>query len=380
MATAIPQRGQQILSTVESDGRLLVELVETPVVPPGPDEVLIRVEATPINPSDMMILFPADPAGASFRDSGPYPAVTAQVPDRIIAARAGAAMPVGLEGAGTVIAAGDNGQHLLGRQVAALTLRSGMFSQYRNVPVSDCAPLPEGVTAAEGATMFCNPLTALAIVETLHQEGYDALVHTAGASNLGRMLAKICAEDGIPLVAVVRRDEHVELLRQLGATHVCNSAGPDFPGCLIEAIAETGAYVAFDAIGGAEMPHQLLSAMETAACLSTEGASAYGSPQNKQVYVYGHLGGTELRLDSSRYGMIWDVAGWAMPPILAKAGEQRTGELMQRILTNIKTTFASSFSREISLAQALEKDIMLAYLRQASGEKYLIRPHGSGTR
>jgi NADPH:quinone reductase-like Zn-dependent oxidoreductase len=283
-------------------------------------------------------------------------------------------MVIGLEGAGRVVAAGKNAGELLGRTVAVMSLASGLYSQYRTVSAAECVPLPEGITAQEGAAVFVNPLTALAMVESMRQEGHTALVHTAAASNLGQMLVKICQEDQVPLVNVVRRQAQVDLLRGLGAKHVCNSSSPNFREELFQALDETGATLAFDAIGGGTTISTLISAIEAVAASRMPGYSPYGSFQHKQVYVYGHLDTSPTVLTHFGYGMIWGVGGWAMPMVLDRAGPERAAALRQRVLTGLKTTFVSRYTREISLAEALQRDVMIAYNRQATGEKYLIRP------
>lgn len=378
MSNPLPNGGLQIRSTVTRDGVLELELADVPVTSPGEGEVLVRIEAAPINPSDMIaMLAGADPAQARFGGTPERPRVSIPLSAeaaRAAAGRIGLAMPVGLGGAGTVIAAGKGAENLSGRRVSLLTLRMGLFGQYQTVSATECAVLPEEVEAHEGADLFCNPLTALAMVETLRQTGQKALIHTAAASNLGQMLVRICAEDDVPLVNVVRRQEHVELLRAIGAEHVCNSSDPDFHRQLGEAVAETGATIAFDAIGGGAMAAQLLEAMETAAAARMPQYSPYGSSEHKTVYLYGHLDPGPTLLTRHSFGMIWGVEGWAMPPILARAGPQRAQALTQRALAGLKTTFASHYGHEISLAQALQRDAMLGYTRQATGQKCLVRP------
>ena len=378
MATNLPNSGLQIQSTLESDGTLRLGLVDAPVSQPGDGEVLISVEAAPINPSDMMtLLASADPGQARFEEADGRPAVTARVSSEAAARRSGRfgqPLAVGLEGAGTVVAAGSGAEHLLGKKVAALSLACGSFGQYMTVGVTECAPLSDDVSAREGAGVFCNPMTALAMVEEARLEGHQAIVHTAAASNLGQMLVRICKEDGIPLVNIVRREEQADLLKGVGAEYVCNSSAPTFREDLRKAIAETGARIAFDAIGGGTMVSELHRAMEAAAVSRMDVYNPYGSPELKQVYVYGQLDTSPTPIEVGRYGMLWDIKHWYQGATLARLAPERVGELLQRILSGIKTTFASHFSHEISLAQALGRDSMLAYCRQATGEKYLINP------
>lgn len=378
MTGSLPNGGLQIRSTVGADGRLDIELAEVPVGQPAADQVVVRVEAAPINPSDIMpLLAGGNPDDGTFDEVDGRPRVGLQLPPEQAAASAGRIghpLPVGLEGAGTVVAAGANGQALIGKRVAFLSMTMGSLAQYCTVAVNDCMPLPDDVTPQQGADLFCNPLTVLAMIETLHQTGQKAMIHTAAASNLGQMLVRVCQEDGVPLVNIVRRAEHVELLRSLGAEHVCNSGDPGFADHLAKAVAETGARVAFDAIGGGTIASQLLAAMEAAAAGRMEAFSPYGSQEMKRVYVYGLLDRSPTVLPRDRYGMLWSVEGWMMPPILEHAGPERTMELTQRIADNLTTTFASHYGHEISLDEALQRDAMLGYCRKATGEKYLVVP------
>jgi len=373
-----PNHGLQLTSTLAADGTLRLALAEAPVDAPAADEVLVRLEAVPINPSDLMpLLAGADPAAARFGGSAAKPEVAiALSPEaaQAYAGRVGAALQPGLAGAGTVIAAGGDAQHLLGRRVTLLSLRRGTFGQYVTVSTSECAALPDDVSAREGADAFCNPMTALAIAETVRLDGHTALVHTAAASNLGQMLVRICAEDGLPLVNVVRREEQAALLRDLGAEHVCNSSDPDFAAQLRTAITATGATVAFDAIGGGTSPGLLLKAMEDVAAAAMGFYSPYGSLTLKQVNIYGHLDRAPTVLENARYGMLWDVCNWAMPRTLARLAPERIAAMHARVLAGLKTTFASHFTREISLPQVLEPETMQAYTKLATGEKFVINP------
>ena len=354
----------------------MLELAEVPLSAPQGEEVLVRVEAAPINPSDLMVLLASvDPAQGRFGGSRARPRVTIPVPEShmtALAGRVGLPLGVGLEGAGTVIAAGEQANAMLGKKVAVLSLNAGMFAQYRTVRASDCVVLPDDVTVEEGAALFVNPLTALAIVETVRFEGFQGFIHTAAASNLGQMLVKICREDGVPLVNVVRKQEQVELLRSMGARYVCNSSLPTFRQDLIAAIRETNAMVAFDAVGGGTLASELLSAMEAVAAERLPQYSLYGSFERKHVYQYGMLDRSPTQLTHEGYGLIWGVSSWLMPPILERVGPERAAALRQRVVSQLKTTFASRYSCKISLADVLTRDAMLGYARQATGEKYLI--------
>jgi NADPH-dependent curcumin reductase CurA len=289
-----------------------------------------------------------------------------------MAARLDHAMPVGNEGAGVVIAAGAEARHLIGKTVAALG--GAMYSQYRTLSAADCLVLPEGATAADGASCFVNPLTALGMVETMRLEGHTALVHTAAASNLGQMLNKICLKDGVGLVNIVRSPAQEALLRELGAVHVVDSSSATFTDDLTTALAATGATLAFDAIGGGRLSGQILTCMEAALSQNASTYSRYGSPVHKQVYIYGGLDTRPTELNRE-FGMAWGIGGWLVMAFLQKIGQQAAQTLRDRVAAELKTTFASHYTAEISLAEALQLDVIAAYEKRATGEKYLINPN-----
>ena len=378
MSIEVPGTALQLRSLVRTDQvlELFLDTVEVPA--PGPDEVVIRVEASPINPSDLGVLLAgADMSAAVMAGTSDRPVVTAPLPDaamRAMAGRVGTPMSVGNEGAGTVVAAGPSApaQALLGRTVAVAG--GGMYSQYRCVDSSLCLELPEGTTAAEGASAFVNPLTALGMVETMRLENHVALVHTAAASNLGRMLNRLCLEEQVPLVNVVRKAEQETMLRAAGAPHVCNSTSPTFMSELTDALRSTSATLAFDAVGGGKLTSQILTAMEAAASATTAGYSRYGSSTHKQVYIYGGLdrGPTVL---TRNFGMAWNVGGWLLTPFLLRIGSDNTNRLRRRVAAGLKTTFASTYTDEVSLSGALELGAMATYAQQATGSKFLITPH-----
>lgn len=368
----------QLRSLIRPDATLELSLAEVPMPQPTHDEeVVVRMEAAPMNPSDLGLLFGgADMRTAKVSGTAERPVVTASVPAAAMAAmaaRLGQSMPVGNEGAGTVVAAGASAaaQALLGRKVALLG--GAMYAEYRTMPAAQCLTLPEGTTAAEGASCFVNPLTSLGMVETMQREGHSALVHTAAASNLGQMLNRICQKDGIKLVNIVRKPEQVALLRKLGAQHVVDSQSPDFMAELTEAIAATGATLAFDAIGGGQLAGQILTAMEAAIARKSQEYSRYGSMTHKQVYVYGSLDRSPIEL-ARGFGMAWGVGGWLMFPFLQKIGPHRVQELKARVANELKTTFASHYTREVTMAQALTLEAIAVYGKQATGEKVLLRP------
>jgi NADPH:quinone reductase-like Zn-dependent oxidoreductase len=378
MAYQSGQNGLQLRSLVKDSGELELSLVSIPTPKPAADEVVVRIEGSPINPSDLgLLLSAADVANLTATQSEGRPVVTGKMPQsalRSLAARLGQSLPVGNEGAGTVVEAGDSSaaQSLLGKTVAAWG--GAMYSQYRCVKLDACLPLPADATAADGASSFVNPMTSLGMVETMRTEGHKALVHTAAASNLGQMLNKICLKDGIGLVNIVRDARQEALLRELGARYVCNSASANFEEELTEAVAATGATLAFDAIGGGLLASQILTAMETAAVRSAKVYSRYGSSAHKQVYIYGSLDTrpTELRRG---YGMAWGLGGWLLTPFLTKIGAGGQERLRQRVVSELKTTFASRYTRTISLAEALDIPTIQAYAKRATGEKFLLDPN-----
>ena len=370
--------GLQLRSLVRKSGELELSLATVAVAEPSPDEVVVRVGAAPINPSDLgLLLGPADMTTARASGTAEHPVVTAAIPERFmraVAGRADESMPVGNEGAGVVVKAGSSAaaQALMGKTVAILG--GATYAQYRTVKAADCLRLKPGTTSAEGASAFVNPLTTLGMIGTMRAEGHTALVHTAAASNLGQMLSKLCAEEKIALVNIVRSEEQAAILRGIGAVHVCNSTSPSFMAELTKSLVETGATLAFDAIGGGKLAGQILTAMEIAANQRATSYSRYGSTVFKQVYIYGGLdtGPTEL---NRAFGMAWGLGGWLLTPFLTKIGPAESQKLRERVAAEIKTTFASHYTRTISLAQALQPDIIAAYNRRATGEKYLITPN-----
>lgn len=378
MNTATTDTTLQLRSLVKSSGELELSLVRLPLPKPAPNEVLVCVEASPLNPSDIGLLFgPADMNTAQSVMTANGPVVTARIPEaamKSMVARWDVSMPVGNEGAGVVVAAGssDAAQKLLGKTVAVLG--GAMYSQHRCIPVEQCLVLPEGTTPAEGASSFVNPLTALGMVETMRREGHKALVHTAAASNLGQMLNRICIQDQIGLVNIVRKQEQEDILRVAGAKYVCNTDSPNFMQQLTDAIAATGATIAFDAIGGGKLAGQILSCMEAAANRTAKEYSRYGSATHKQIYIYGGLdmSPTEFRRD---FGMTWGMGGWLLFPFLQKLGPADAQRLKQRVAAELKTTFASHYSKEVSLYEVLQLDEIAIYGKRTTGEKYLINPN-----
>jgi len=373
----LPQSYLQMISTVSAEGELTMELVEKPMPELGDDEVLIRVEATPINPSDQGVMFGwASMAQAASSGTGAHTRLTAPVSPQgmgVMKARVGQQLPVGNEGAGTVVAAGsgDYAQSLMGKVVAVMG--GGMYAQYRKAPAMMCLPLKDGHTARDGASCFVNPLTALSMVETMRMEGHTALVHTAAASNLGQMLNRICAADGVELVNIVRKPEQAQLLRDMGAKHIVDSSSESFKADLVDAIHATGATLAFDATGGGELASNILAAMEAAAARTPGAYSIYGSVKHKQVYLYGGLDTSPTVLNRA-YGMAWGVGGWLLPNFLAKAGGDVAMRLRARVADELKTTFASHYTDELSLEQALQADLVARYYAKTTGEKFLICP------
>jgi len=374
-AMTAPLTGLELRSTVSSAGNLTLSLEPVTLSAPGPDEVIVRVEAAPINPSDLgLLLGPADLATLTAGTAADRPVLTAAIPPARIGAmkaRLDQSLPVGNEGAGTVVEAGANVAGLLGKKVGMIG--GAMYAQYRKIAARDCIPLPDHASAADGASMFVNPLTALSMVETLRMEGHKALVHTAAASNLGQMLNRVCIADGVPLVNIVRSEPQAAILREIGAKYIIDSSAPDFREKLTDAIAETGATLAFDAIGGGKIVNTILHAMEAAANRTATEYSRYGSSTWKQVYIYGalDLGPTEL---DRGYGFAWGVGAFLLTPFLMKLGMEGVLRLRARVAAELTTTFASNYTATISLADVLDPQMVAAYAKKATGEKYLIDP------
>lgn len=378
MTDPLPSTGLQLTSLITQGAQLEVTLVDRPIPEPRDDQVVVKVLSTPINPSDLGLLFgAADMTNAQVSTRDGQPLVTAPVGApgmRAMAGRIGEAMPVGNEGSGIVVKAGASpaAQALLGKTVAMLG--GAMYAQYRCLRAADCLVLPDGTAPADGASCFVNPLTSLAMTEVMRREGHTALIHTAAASNLGQMLVKICAKDGIQLVNIVRSPAQTALLRGIGAVHVADSSQPDFIETLIAMIVETGATIAFDAVGGGKLAGQLLTCMEAAAVKRMTTYSRYGSDSFKQVYIYGGLDVAPTTLNRN-FGFSWALGGFLLTPFLAKVGPEAVQALKDRVVGELPTTFASHYTHEISLIEALQAKVFGTYNRRATGEKFLICPH-----
>lgn len=372
-----PATMRQLRSLVTPDGELRLSVATLDTPQPAEREVLVRVDAAPVNPSDLgLLLAMADVSQAVAGGSAEEPTVTAPIPEpvmRALAARVGKAMTVGNEGAGVVVAAGTSpeAQALLGRTVGFIG--GATYGEYCLGSPRMCLPLPEGANAVDGASSFVNPLTALGMVETMRSEGHTGLVHTAAASNLGQMLNRICLADGVPLVNIVRRPEQARLLREQGAVHVCDSSEPTFEDDLVAALRDTKATLAFDAVGGGPLASQILNAMEAAIVPPDAPYNRYGSDVHKQVYVYGALDPRPIEL-RRRFGFAWGVGGWLLTPFLSRISTDDLVRLRQRVADELTTTFASHYTDQISLLEALDVGTLQRYARQATGEKFLLRP------
>jgi NADPH:quinone reductase len=368
----------QLRSLAKKSGEMELSLVTTSIPKPGADEVIVRIEAAPINPSDLgLLLANADWSRATLSGTAQHPIVAAAISANAVqalAARLDISMPVGNEGAGVVVEGGSSpaAQALVGKTVAVLG--GAMYSQYRSVNVNQCLVLPDEACAADGASCFVNPLTALGMIGTMRREGHKALVHTAAASNLGQMLNRLCLAEHIGLVNIVRKQEQEEVLKAAGALHVCRTDSATFLKDLTDALAATGATIGFDAIGGGPLAGQILGCMEAAVNRSTTVYSRYGSTTHKQVYLYGSLDMSPAVLNRN-YGMAWGIGGWLLTPYIEKIGPLAFQELKERVARELKTTFASHYSKVISLAEALQPDTIAAYSKRATGQKYLINPN-----
>jgi len=374
--SAVPATTLELRSTVTDDGAVTLAMSRADLPAPGPDEVVVRIEAAPINPSDLGMLFAgADIESVEAAGGADLPAARATISTGTagLGGRLGVPMPTGNEGGGTVVATGDSdaARALDGKVVGFLS--GSAYAQYRTVHVASCLPMHAGTSADDAAACFVNPLTALGMVETMRLEGHSGLVHTVGASNLGLMLNRICLADDVPLVNIVRRAEHVELLRGEGAEHVVDSGAASFFDDLVDALRATGATIAFDAIGGGDLASTLLTAMEKVASEGDE-FSRYGSDTHKQVYIYGGLDRGPTTLHRS-FGMSWSLGGWLLTPFLGRIGQDGANRLRTRVADEITTTFASSYGMRLSLAQAVDPDHVRRYARMATGEKALVTPH-----
>ena len=364
---------KQIKSKISKEGLLTISLDQVEVPEPGDNEVLIKVQATPINPSDLGLLVgPADIS--SLKEIKKGSVVEMKVPDgliRSVAARFDQNLPVGNEGAGLVESAGKGAEQLIGKTVG---LAGGaMYSEYRCVPASSCLVMNEGTTPEQAASCFVNPLTALGMVETMRMENHTGLVHTAAASNLGQMLIKICSTENIPLVNIVRKEEQADMLKSLGANFVCNSSLDSFMDDLVDALVQSGSTLGFDATGGGKLSSQILTAMEVAANKTATEYSRYGSDKFKQVYIYGGLDRSPTTLTRS-FGFSWGLGGWLLTPFIGRIGPERFEELRKKVADEISTTFESKYSNIISLEETLKVKNILSYTKQATGDKYLIKP------
>ena len=378
MSESLPEHSLQLKSRINASGTLDLILVDTTVPKPGPDDVIVRMEAAPINPSDLGVMINlADLDQASAGGTSDRPALSAPMPGFILPrlkVRHDKALAVGNEGAGTVIAAGSSpaAQSLIGKVVAVFG--GAMYQQYRCINIMSCLPMKDGTTAEQAASGFVNPMTALSMVETMKMEGHSALVHTAAASNLGQMLNRICQADDVKLVNIVRKAEQADLLRGAGAAFVCNSSEDDFKNNLTDALVETGATLAFDAIGGGSLASDILDCMEQALNRTASEYSIYGSETHKQIYLYGSLDMAPTVLNRA-YGMSWSVGGWLLPRFLARLGMEGMVRLRTRVADEITTTFASHYKQTLSLTDVMNPDIAREYNAKRTGEKYLINPN-----
>lgn len=369
----------QLVSTISDDNKLTLSLKDIEMPQPGADEVVVRIEAAPLNPSDFGVMFSAaDMSTAVQSGTEQNPIVTADVPAKFMPAlktRVNKNTPVGNEGAGIVVAAGSSpaAQALMGKMVAVIG--GGTYRQYHCVNVKSCLELKEGTTAKEGASSFVNPLTALAMVETMRAEGHKAIIHAAAASSLGQMLNRICMADGIDLINIVRKEEQEKLLRDMGAKYVVNSSSDTFIADLTAAITETGATISFDPIGGGQLSSDILNCMESAITADVEEYNVYGSSTFKQAYIYGALNHGPITLNRN-FGFAWGVNGFLLFNALAKLGTETVMSMRKRVAEEITTTFASSYTHEVTLQEALQLQSIAAYGKQATGEKYLITPQG----
>jgi NADPH2:quinone reductase len=377
MSQSSDLRSLELRSKVTSEGALELWLDEFSVSEPSAGELIVRIDAAPVNPSDMILMFgPADLSTIRVERSSGRPAVSASIPPSRLAGvanRLDQALPVGNEAAGVVIRAGQGAEDVVGRTVAFRCMH-GTYAQYRTMAKSECMILPEGFDPKQAASAFINPLTALGMVDTMRREGHRALVHTAAASNVGQMLNRLCLKDGVDLVNIVRSKEQADLVRQLGAKHVIDSSSENFEEELTAALEQTDATLAFDAVGGGALASQILIAMERAQSRKQKAYSRYGSATHKQVYIYGVLDPGPTRIDRAA-GSAWGVGGWLMTWFCQKIGPEATQLLRNRVCAELTTTFASTYTAELSLSDLLAPEMITFYTRRATGQKYLLTPN-----
>jgi NADPH:quinone reductase-like Zn-dependent oxidoreductase len=373
----LPQTNTIMLTQVNADATLEIFFERRAMPVPKPHEVLVKVQATPINPSDLGLLFgAADVATCVATERNNMPSLRAQIPEagmRAMQGRVGEALPIGNEGCGIVVAAGDSpeAQAMIGKMVALIG--GEIYAEYRCLPAQMCMVLPDGTNPQQGASCFVNPLTSLAFTEVMKRDGYSGIIHAAAASNLGQMLVKICKADAIPLINIVRNAEQASLLRSIGAEYVLDSTSDTFMADLTAAIVETGIMLGFDPIGGGKLSGQMLACMEAAAVKRMTTYSRYGSDTMKQVYIYGALDVGPTILNRS-FGLTWSLSGFLLTPFMQMAGPEIVGRMRKRVVDELTTTFKSHYSHEVSLFDVVKPEIAAAYNAKRTGEKYLIRP------
>ena len=374
------QTSKEMRSMVTKEGYMEISIIETQIPKPKGNEVLIKIEAAPINPSDLgrLLSYAADLSDISTMEGSQPTQIKIKLKEKLMSPlkpRLDQSLSLGNEGAGVVVDAGSEAKEMIGKTVGLAG--GGMYCQYRCMPANNCLLMDDQTSPEEAASSFVNPMTALGFIETMKLEGHEALIHTAASSNLGQMLIKICKTDSVPLINIVRNSSQIELLKNVGANFVCSTSDESFEEGLFTSIKETGATLAFDATGGGnegKLAGQILSAMERAILSSSKEYKIYGSDTHKQVYIYGGLDRSPTILNRS-YGMSWSIGGWLLMPMINKFGMEKFQKMRERVAREIKTTFASKYHKHISLEQALQQDIIRAYAAQSTGKKYLITPH-----
>ena len=374
------QTSKEMRSKVTKEGYMEISIIETQIPKPKGNEVLIKIDAAPINPSDLgrLLSYAADLSDINTMEGNHPTQIKIKLKEKLMSPlkpRLDQSLSLGNEGAGVVVDAGSEAKEMIGKTVGLAG--GGMYCQYRCMPAKNCLLMDDQTSPEEAASSFVNPMTALGFIETMKLEGHEALIHTAASSNLGQMLIKICKTDSVPLINIVRNSSQIELLKNVGANFVCSTSDKSFEEHLFTSIKETGATLAFDATGGGnegKLAGQILSAMERAILSSSKEYKIYGSDTHKQVYIYGGLDRSPTILNRS-YGMSWSIGGWLLMPMINKFGMEKFQKMRERVAREIKTTFASKYHKHISLEQALQPDIIRAYAAQSTGKKYLITPH-----
>ena len=367
---------RQLITTLSLTGTLSLSLQNTELPPLGAEDILLQVQAAPLNPSDMSFMFTqADLSTLTFDYDASTPCVSMQLPDIIDKRhqhRVEQTLPCGYEGAGVIIEVGSSlSRELIGRTVSCAI--GGMYADYKVSPLNAVIVMPEGVTPMQAAAAFVNPMTVLAMLETRRLHQHKALVHTASASNLGKILIRCCKQQSIPLVNLVRNSNQIPALMSLGADIVLDTSDEDFAVQLYDAISQYEPTACFDPIAGGDLLSHVMSTMERVFIDKQQQFSHYGSGVFKQGFVYGHLDNAPLRF-THQIGFSWSLRGWLLGDVLPTLSAECITNMKKSIQSEITTTFASEFNTTITLADILNPVQIATYTAARSNEKFLVVP------